>query len=249
MPVTRWLFTCEHGGRQVPGEHRARLAGAPLDSHHAWDPGAREVLDALAARHADAAFVAIVTRLLVDLNRSLHNPRVWSEWTRGLPVAERERIAARWWRPWRADVARIVAGWLASGARTVHVSVHSFTPALGGRARAADIGLLYDPAHDGERALCAAWRRLLAERGWRVRLNYPYRGVADGHTTALRRRFGERYAGLELELNQALFPARRERLVADLSASLDSLQGGRAGKGAPVVCFGANSSEARGASE
>lgn len=238
MPITRWLFTCEHGGCEVPDEYRPLLAGAPLASHCGWDPGALEVFAALAGAHADAAYAATVTRLLVDLNRSLHNPRVWSPWTRRLTAAERERVAARWWRPWRAEVAGVVAGWLESGAGAVHVAVHSFAPVLGGLRRTADIGLLYDPAHDGERDLCAAWRSLLAAGGWRVRLNYPYRGASDGHTTALRRRFGNAYAGIELELNQALFPSRQHALVADLVASLAVLRREAAGNGNRATATG-----------
>ena len=39
--------------------------------------------------------------------------------------------------------------------------------------------------------------------GWRVRRNYPYRGCADGFTTALHRKFSNvYYAGIELEVNQ-----------------------------------------------
>ena len=37
-------------------------------------------------------------------------------------------------------------------------------------------------------------------------MNYPYLGKADGFTTSLRQEFQERYIGIELELNQKLFP-------------------------------------------
>jgi predicted N-formylglutamate amidohydrolase len=222
----RWLFSCEHGGRDVPGEYRRLFRGAKdaLDSHRAWDPGSLEVFRAISPSLADAAFAATTTRLLVDLNRSLHHPRVFSEFTRPLPRAAREEIAARWWRPWRESVAGTVAGWLARGALVRHISVHSFTPVLGARIRNADLGLLYDPARDRERAFCLQWQALLQARGWRVRRNYPYLGVADGHATALRRRFGPRYAGIELEMNQALFPGHLEPLCADLDATLRLLR-------------------------
>jgi predicted N-formylglutamate amidohydrolase len=221
-PTTAWLFTCEHGGNIVPPEY-ARLfrgAGAALRSHRGWDAGSLEVFRALAPALGDAAFAAETTRLLVDLNRSLHHPALFSEFTRPLPRAERERIAARWWHPWREDVAATIQQWLATGRRVRHVSVHSFTPVLEGRFRNTDIGLLYDPARKLERGLCLQWQAELAARGWRVRRNYPYRGVADGHTTALRRRFGTAYAGIELELNQALFPRLLKPLCADLVATL-----------------------------
>ena len=223
----RWLFTCEHGGRGVPAEYGALFAGADavLESHRGWDPGALAVFEALAPALADAAFAATTTRLLVDLNRSLHHPGVFSEFTRPLPGEARREIAARWWRPWRDAVRGQVATWRATGYRVRHFSVHSFTPALDGKVRNADIGLLYDPARRREREWCRRWRELLQGRGWRVRLNYPYRGTADGHTTALRRLFPSGYAGIELELNQALFPARCAALCADLAGSLQARRG------------------------
>lgn len=221
----RWLFTCEHGGTDVPPEfaHLFKDADATLRSHRGWDPGALDVFGRLAPL-GDAAIPAATTRLLIDLNRSLHHPRAFSEFTRSLPPADREEIIACWWRPWRARVAGTIAGWRKAGDRVCHVSVHSFTPVLGDRIRNADIGLLYDPSRPAERGLCLRWQALLAERGWRVRRNYPYRGAADGHTTALRRAFPTGYAGIELELNQALFPRLLPALCRDLHDTLRAMQ-------------------------
>lgn len=223
----RWLFTCEHGGRTVPQEYTPLFAGAEavLGSHRGWDPGALLAFEALAPELADAAFAATTTRLLVDLNRSPRHPKLLSEFTRHLPAQARHDIVARWWTPWRAAVRDQVVTWRDAGYRVRHVSVHSFTPVLDGVARNADIGLLYDPARLPERDWCRHWRELLEARGWRVRLNYPYRGTADGHTTALRRQFPSGYAGVELELNQALFPERHAALCADLAGSLQAWQG------------------------
>ncbi len=222
----RWVLTCEHGGREVPPEHAAlfRNAGEVLDSHRGWDAGALEIFDALAPPLGDAAFPATTTRLLIDLNRSLHHPKLYSEFTRALPSAARAEIAARWWQPWRTAVAAQIAAWRDTGHAVRHLSVHSFTPVLGGQIRNADIGLLYDPSRAAERDFCAAWQSVLRARGWRVRLNYPYRGTDDGHTTALRRRFGHGYAGIELEVNQALFPGSLALLRTDLGETLDVLR-------------------------
>jgi hypothetical protein len=58
-----------------------------------------------------------------------------------------------------------------------------------------------------------------------VRRNYPYRGVSDCLVTTLRRQFaGERYLGLEIEVNQKLprgEPGRWRRVRRVL---LDSLR-------------------------
>jgi predicted N-formylglutamate amidohydrolase len=94
------------------------------------------------------------------------------------------------------------------------VAVHSFTPVLRGAVRDYGIGILYDPRRRRERALALAWQRQLraALPGVGVRRNAPYRGDADGLTTALRReRPPRRYLGIELELNQQLIASDPER--------------------------------------
>ena len=56
-----------------------------------------------------------------------------------------------------------------------------------------------------------------------MRRNAPYRGDADGLTTALRRELPvSRYEGIELELNQRLIAsaAQRRALAAALAALL-----------------------------
>lgn len=222
----RWLFTCEHGGRSVPHDFAQLFRGTEhvLDSHRGWDPGALEVCNALAQALGARAFPAVTTRLLIDLNRSLHHPWVFSEFTRPLPRELREHIISHWWRPWRETVAGTIAGWRHAGAFVRHFSVHSYAPVLDGQARDADIGLLYDPAHPAEREFCLRWQALLAQRGWRVRRNYPYRGTADGHTTALRRQYLQGYAGIELELNQALLSRRLPAVCRDLHDTLRAMQ-------------------------
>jgi len=222
----RLLLTCEHGGHRVPAAYRSLFEGKArlLRSHRGWDPGALLVARRL-ARALDAPLVAATTtRLLVDLNRSPHNPRVFSERTRALPRAARaallERHHAPHWQRVRAAIAR--------EDRVIHVAVHSFTPVLRGRRREFEVGLLYDPRREAERRLAKRWqRRLTAELGaGAVRLNAPYRGDADGLTTAMRREHAQRrYLGLELELSQALLrdPARRRAIGEVLVASLRGL--------------------------
>ena len=218
------LVTAEHGGRRVPPAYRPLFArhAVLLDTHRASDPGSLAMARTLASHLGAPLLHSTITRLLVDLNRSRGHPRLFSEVTRDLPRAGRERILTRFYHPYRDAVGRRVAA-LAARGRVVHVASHSFVPELHGEVRNADIGLLYDPRRRGERTLAARWRAALRqlEPGLRVRCNYPYAGRADGLTTHLRRAFPDRrYAGLELEINQR-FPlqggrdwARLRRTVA-----------------------------------
>lgn len=229
------LLTCEHAGNRVPPEYAAlfasRRARAALDTHRGYDIGSLRLARRVGRTLGVAPIASTVTRLLVDANRSRGHPSLFSEFSRGLGEAERERVLERYYAPHRRRVEAAARGHLAHGRSVLHLSVHSFTPRLEGRSRTADVGLLYDPAREGERDLCARWRTLLlnARSDLRIRRNYPYLGRSDGLTTHLRRELSAGYLGIELEVNQALVrnvdaPARS--LAAALADSLGRILGG-----------------------
>lgn len=226
----------------MPARYAALFAdhAALLASHHGYDIGSL-VLARELARTCDAPLIAAsTTRLLVDLNRSLGHPRLWSPITRTLPPSVRAEVLAEHYRPYRSTVEAMVRSLISQGRRVVHVSAHSFTAELDGVERRADIGLLYDPRRRWERAVCNAWQYAFEERTPHldVRRNYPYRGTADGLTTALRRGFpATRYAGIELEINQR-HPLGRagswRRLRRQVIAALRIALGQQAEGGAPT---------------
>lgn len=225
-----WVVSCEHAGREVPRRYESLFAASPavLDTHRAFDAGAAPLARALAAALGRPARLHRVTRLLVDANRSAGHPRCFSEFSGVLPPEERRRLLERVHAPHRDRVREAVAAEIARHGACIHIGVHTFTPRLNGVERTADVGLLYDPARVRERELCATWRMLLADvgEGWRVRRNYPYRGVSDGLTTTLRRAFPpDAYAGIELEVSHALLGAEREvrAVAAALVRALEAL--------------------------
>lgn len=208
MRPYRLLITCEHGGNRLPAEYRHLFDGleAVLASHRGWDPGTLALARWLGDRLRAPVIASTVTRLLVDLNRSEHNTRVFSGPTRPLPRPERERLLAAYHRPHWMEVGEAAARASREAGTLVHLGIHSFTPVLDGVTRRADVALLYDPARARERTLCMAWAEALRRRlpSRRVRRNYPYRGRSDGLTTTLRRALEEeRYLGVEVEVSQA----------------------------------------------
>jgi predicted N-formylglutamate amidohydrolase len=222
------VVTCEHGGNRVPRRYRNLFASEAelLASHRGWDPGALELARAAARRFRAPLCASNVTRLLVDLNRSLGHPKHFSELTRKLRADARLRIVAEHYAPYRARAESLVARNLARGGSVIHISVHTFTPVLRGEMRRADVAFLYDPRRPAEKAFCAAWREVLRELAprLRVRFNYPYRGASDGLTTHLRRRFTTtRYLGIELEVNQAAVGADGRIAKAWRQALIESL--------------------------
>lgn len=197
-----------------------------LDSHRGYDAGALLMAQDLATAFDGALVTSTVSRLLVDLNRSVGHPQLFSETIRRLPPPVREEILAQYYRPYREQVEHLVAQAVADGQRVIHISSHSFTPELNGKVRNADVGLLYDPARHGEVELCARWRATLAELApsLRVRRNYPYAGKGDGLTAYLRQRFAPNtYIGIELEVNQQIVQSDAGQWTALRTLLVDSL--------------------------
>lgn len=198
-----------------------------LNTHRGYDRGALVMARQLAGV-LDAPLVwSTVSRLLIDLNRSLDHHHVWSDATRDLPPAMQQRIVRRHYAPYRQRVAAIIQDAITAGRRVLHLSSHSFTPVLNGAVRVADVGLLYDPARSREAAFASRWKSAFAVAAHlRVRRNYPYAGKNDGLTSSLRRRFPpERYVGIEIELNQAFVdsdPRRWRQLRATVIGTLQA---------------------------
>ena len=224
------LISCEHASNRVPSELRGLgLSKRHLEDHIAWDRGAAIMAKAIAARLGAPCHLGRWSRLVIDLNRSPDHPKLVAPVSFEVKIpgnqeadaVEISRRQRRWWKPYReratADVSRLIA----RHGRCLQLSIHSFTPVVDGVTRRADIGLLYDPAHAGERAFAKRLRAALAPSGLGIYMNEPYRGTSDGFTTSLRARHPHaRYAALEVETNQRLLrtpaAARRvARLVAD----------------------------------
>lgn len=220
------VLSCEHAGNRVPAPYRPLFRGQKrvLASHRGWDPGALALARTI-ARSLDVPLVATtVSRLVVECNRSIGHPKLFSEFTRGMSRDEKSELLAFYYHPHRGAVDAVVRSGIRTHGSVTHIGVHTFVPALNGRRRDADIGLLYDPRRAAEALFCDLWLIALARvaPALHVRRNYPYRGTSDGLTTALRKKLpAARYAGIELEVNQALAESRNwNRTRADIAAAL-----------------------------
>jgi predicted N-formylglutamate amidohydrolase len=231
LNATGVVVSCEHASNAIPRDlNRLGLSRHALTSHIAWDPHARELAAMLASRLACPLFVGQFSRLVIDLNRSATNrsliPRTAFgtpvPGNRALPAADRKRRIRRYYEPYRMRVEGAVGESVQAVGHCVHISVHTFAPHLHGTIRRADIGLLYDPSRKRERTLALDLRRALVPLGFRVRMNYPYKGTADGFTTWLRRQLPARqYVGLEIEVNQRILNDRwMQRRIAVATAEV-----------------------------
>lgn len=223
---TPLLITCEHASARIPEPLRVSGDDRPwLDTHWAWDIGAATLCRVLLGHLGGAAILARFSRLVCDANRSEDDETLILErvedhtlsFNRDLGAAERHRRLARYHRPFHAALRR-EARRLPPG-RGLLLSVHSFTPQLGGRRRELELGVLYDAY---EPLALDLHRRLSGD--FRAELNAPYSG-RDGLIESARshgRACGLPY--LELELRQDLLGSEEavrsvgERLARHLAA-------------------------------
>jgi predicted N-formylglutamate amidohydrolase len=217
--VERIVVTCEHAGNRVPVRYRHLFEKKTsiLSTHRAWDPCALFVAKRIASFLNAPLFYCETTRLLIDANRSLRHRKVFSEFSKTLPDAEKEWLVHNVYRAYRDPAEQTIRTWIQSGKTVLHLSIHSFTPVLNGRERNTDIGLLYDPGREEEKNFSRFLQQELRRHTeLRVRRNYPYLGYKDGFTTALRRNSPlHQYLGLEIEIGQSL--QNRKNLVERLT--------------------------------
>ena len=222
---TVMVVTCEHGGNKIPAVYRSLFSGAEevLKSHRGWDPGALAVAKAMAARLGTNLFSSTTSRLLVELNRSLGHRSLFSNYTASLQAEQRKQIVEKYWQPYRDEVTAHMEEIVNAGHCVIHLSIHSFTPVWDGKLRRTRIGLLYDPRRLNERSFCNTWKAELRKQSpeHTIHSNQPYKGIADGFTTWLRRHLAAfesceaTYAGIEIEINQALIhPSTVSRIEA-----------------------------------
>ena len=203
------ILTCEHASNKLPAAFKSAVPAEVLKTHRAYDIGAVQVFRKL-VKFAKPEFFSEgkFSRLFVDLNRTITNKSTFSDYLRDNAKARAQATA--YWTEYRTAIEKFVESALkpkTQAATIVHLGIHSFTPELNGKVRNTDIGILYDPARPQERAYAnvikAEIQRLHPEM--KVRFNYPYKGTTDGLTTTLRKKFGQRYVGIEIEINQKFF--------------------------------------------
>ena len=203
------ILSCEHATNAVPQSLAALFKGeeALLGTHRGFDRGAAELAERF-ARSLEVPLVrSLVSRLIVDPDRSEYNPSLFSKFTGFLHAETRQAILDKFYRPFRTRVLSLVQEGIERSGRVIHLSVHTFAEELEGAAHQVDVGLLYDPSRESEQYLVCHWKNELErlDPDLLVRFNYPHRGTADGHLPALRSCFSaDAYTGIELEVNQHL---------------------------------------------
>lgn len=173
------LIVADHASAIVPADIDLGIAAEVLDRHVAIDIGVAPLAAALCKSIGCAAILGNVSRLVCDFNRDeeslgllpIESDGVAVPGNVGLGAAAREARLARFFRPYHAAVADLIA----RSRPALLVSLHSFTPRLATRpeeARPWEIGILYNA---DERAARVALPLLVAD-GIVTGDNRPYSG-------------------------------------------------------------------------
>jgi predicted N-formylglutamate amidohydrolase len=214
-----YLITCEHASSEVPQEYTYLFAGqeSALKTHRGYDIGSKQVYERFADELPCWSQAGNYTRLLVDLNRTVNHPQLFSSFTRSLSAADKKMILEKFYFPYVSNLEKAITQRLETQERVFHLSLHSFTPTINEKERNNDIGFLYDPQHAAEKKLCLLWQSVLKEQmpSFHVRMNYPYKGTSNGLTSHFRKKY-PKYHGIEVEINQRLFSAKHS--VSDFIA-------------------------------
>ena len=198
------LITCEHAANAIPHQYIYLFKEQKdvLSTHEGYDPGAYDLYKYLEPL-SNASYAQDIGRLLIETNRSLHHPKLFSRFSKVLEHSKKSEIIAEHYLPYRQHVEHLILDFHEFNNLVVHLSIHSFTPVFNDVERDCDIGILYDPMVQLEKEISELFKKSLIEKSkYRVRKNYPYFGKADGFTTYLRKRFTENYVGIEIEVNQ-----------------------------------------------
>ena len=178
-----FLLVCDHASRRIPASLQGLgLAEQILQRHVACDIGAEQVTLALAQRFNAPAVLASYSRLIVDLNRQLHDDSAFARESDGIPIPGNSNLSASdrqariesFFEPYHAAVHAQLQRFTVRGQVPALLSIHSFTPAMNGFQRPWHIGIMWDKDPRIAQPLIA---RLSAQDGMCVGDNEPYSGA------------------------------------------------------------------------
>ncbi len=215
----KYLITCEHGGNQIPTAYTAFFAGYEdiLKTHKGLDIGALSCALIFSKRGDYPLFYTETCRLLIEHNRTLGHPELFSFVTKAFSDDEKDELIQQYYLPYRNKLEQFIKANIEAGDTVIHLSIHSFTPILNGDTRKTEVGILFDPERELEVQYAKKWQKHIQKKNdlWRVKFNYPYLGIDDGLTSYFRTIFHENYAGIELEINQKLFDCFPSQQIAN----------------------------------
>ncbi len=184
------LLICDHASPAVPKAMKfIGLDESMFKQHIAWDIGAEDVTRRLSEKLDAVAVLSGYSRLLIDVNRQPGDPNSIPEKSDNTTIPgnlklgkkqQLARIESFFW-PYHQKVSNALAILQRRGPAPALISIHSFTPSLGGNIRHWDIGVLWNRDPRLAQPLLEKLRKV--ENGsFHVGENEPYSGQKLGYT-------------------------------------------------------------------
>lgn len=208
------IFFCDHAGRAFP-KSLGQLGLAPehSDRHIVWDIGIADLARHLAGKMDAPALLANYSRLVIDCNRHLDDPTSIAQVSddtfipgnQHLKEEDKALRAREIFEPYHQELGRKIEERLS--VQPAILSLHSFTPYMGGFARPWHIGILWNK---DDRLVKPLLKALAEEGDLCIGDNEPYSG-RDRHGYSIE--FHAEQRGLPhvlLEIRQDLIDTREK---------------------------------------
>lgn len=172
-----YLLIAEHAGNRIPTPWQDLGLALPyLGTHFAVDIGVDALTRRLSRTLRAPAVIAHYSRLFLDYNRPSTEWDFMRPDLGGIPVpgnlapdaADMDLRKRLVWAPLELAIADAAAG------RRALISVHSFTPVMGGARRDVDIGVLWREQSPFVTSVLKTLGALGAQAGFRIGDNEPY---------------------------------------------------------------------------
>lgn len=209
-----YVIICDHASNVVPPDLAdLGLPSAELQRHIAWDIGAAGVAEHLSAQFQAPAVICGTSRLVIDCNRHLTDPSSIPTVSDGTQIpgnadlspAQKAERAQRFFTPYHDAIDAIVDRKRAAGQGPAVFSIHSMTPAMGGKARPWQIAISW---HEDERLSAPMLGALRRVPGITVGDNQPYAldPAEDYSVPHHAMRHGLRHIQVEFRQNEVATP-------------------------------------------
>ncbi|MAR87966.1 MAG: hypothetical protein CMM17_06680 [Rhodospirillaceae bacterium] len=176
------LFTSDHNGSAIPT--KLKNLGVPLNElrrHVAYDIGIDAVAHALSARFNATLIVANYSRLVIDCNRHPGSAGSIPSVSDNTVVPGNKNLSDddiksredEIFDAYHSSVGNRISIMRSENKNPILISLHSFTPVIGGQFRPWEIGILFK---DDERLSAPLINKLREQKDLNIGDNKPYSG-------------------------------------------------------------------------
>lgn len=218
-PTTlKTVFTCEHGGNLVPDNYKQLFANfqSSLTTYKGYDIGAMNLYKDLLEETGDYGNHFQYCRMLVDVDKGLKSPDLFSQPIAKLPTKDKNKILKEFYHPWREEVEKQIAS-LSRTNHVLHCSIHTFPNVVNGITRNVDVAVLFDTERKLEKMFAEKFVEFLRQENpkLRVQANYPIPGGHEGFVHHMKeQKFSKKYIGIQLEVNQSYPLGKSDKWIA-----------------------------------